>query len=74
VRGLDSPFPSVLPLPSEGGPSVGSSSLSLWLVSLGVAVVLTLVSMALMQLVGKRPFLLPVATDGHTGDSTDVQT
>ncbi len=70
---VEPPFPR-LRLPSEGGPSVGTSSSSVWLISLGVAVALTLISMVLMHVVGKRPHSIPVATQPGEKDSADRKT
>ena len=73
VRGLQRGTSDLL-LPSQGGPTVGSSSLGLWLISLGVAIALTLISMLLMHLVGRRPLPLSSTTAASEGDATDRKT
>jgi len=59
--------PSILRVPSEGGQRIGSASLALWLGSLGVALILTLITIALMATVGRDRALLrpaePPASD-----------
>ena len=68
VAGLGPPS-SRLRLPSQGGPPLGSSSASLWLGALGVAVVLSLMSVGLMTLVGRKPDPVPTYPVGGASEA-----
>jgi hypothetical protein len=67
IVGILPPAP-LLKLPSEGGPRIGSASLALWLGSLGVALILTLITIGLMATVGRdRALLHAIAAEPSLG-------
>lgn len=53
IAGLDASDPKI-PLPSGGGPRIESATAALWLVVIGMAAILILVSAGLMTLVQRR--------------------
>lgn len=56
ITALEPPAPG-LRVPSEGGAGIGTATLGTWLAALGVGAILTIVSLAVMALAGRRPSL-----------------